>query len=169
MRNNRQGGFTLIEIMVVLVLGIIIVAVAAGGVGRAFSSNDATTEVRNIHDLMTNIQSLKGTDGYSSVSTQLLYRVDGLPTPLTTTDGTSVLNSWDGAVTVNGSATAFTVNYAGVPAASCIQIATKIAEAGVMNVHVGSTAVTTSAQANTGCAADTNTMSFTYNATSPVT
>lgn len=169
MKKSNEKGFTLIEVMVVLVIGIIVIAVAAGGIGRAFASNEATTETRNINDLMANIQTLKGSDGYSSVNMALLARVDGIPASLTNSDtGTDVLNSWSGAVTVKGNANAFTISYAAVPEAACIQLATKTAEAGALIVHVGGTRVESAADASANCGATPNTMAFTYNATTPV-
>lgn len=169
MKKSNEKGFTLIEVMVVLVIGIIVIAVAAGGIGRAFASNEATTETRNINDLMANIQTLKGSDGYDSVNMALLARVDGIPASLTNSDtGSNVLNSWSGAVTVTGNENAFTISYAGVPEAACIQLATKTAEAGALNVHVGGTAVGNAKDASDNCTGTANTMTFTYNAESPV-
>lgn len=168
MNKKRESGFTLIEVMVVMVIGIVIIAVATGGVRRAFAGNEVNTETRNVNDLMANIQAMKGVDGFSSISTQLLHRVHGIPTALSTTDGTSVLNSWNGAVTIRGNGTAFTINYAAVPESACIQLATKIAEAGAMRVHVGSTPITNSGEASGACTSSSNSMAFTFNATSPV-
>lgn len=164
MSKRNARGFTLIEVMVVLVIGIIVIAVAAGGIGRAFSSNEATTETRNINDLMANIQTLKGRDGYSSVDMALLARVDGIPTSLTNSDtGTGVLNSWNGAVTVEGDENSFTITYAGVPEASCIQLGTKIAEAGALAVTANSTAVTSAGEAASSCnSGNSNTLAFRY-------
>lgn len=163
-KRSNQRGFTLIEIMVVLVIGIIVIAVAAGGIGRAFSSNEATTETRNINDLMANIQTLKGQNGYSDISMELLARVDGIPTSLTNSDtGDEVRNSWNGVVDVSGDANSFTISYAGVPESACIQLATKIAEAGAMSVEANEQTVLDAANAADQCSSGNNNgLNFTY-------
>src|SRR5690606_28178923 len=120
-----------LELMVGLIIAAIIVAIAAGGIGRVFGANEATTEARNINELMANVQGLKGPDGYASVTLPMLAAVDGIPSNLKNSDtGTAVVNSWNGAVTMVGNATAFSVSYAAVPKAACITLATRIAEAG---------------------------------------
>jgi len=167
-RKNR--GFTLLELMVGLIIAAIIVAIAAAAVGRVFAANETTTEARNINELMSNAQGLKGPDGYSTLSLPMLASVAGIPTSLKNSKtGTAVVNSWDGAVALRGNVGAFTLSYAGVPKAACITLATRVAEAGAWAVHTGATAITTSAQAQTACASETtNTLLFTYNATAPV-
>lgn len=164
MSKRNERGFTLIEVMVVLVIGIIVIAVAAGGIGRAFSSNEATTETRNINDLMANIQTLKGQDGYASVDMALLARVDGIPTSLTNSDtGIEVRNSWNGDVSVGGEENSFTITYAGVPESSCIQLATKIAEAGALAVTANTEDVTNAGDAAGSCSSgNSNTLAFRY-------
>lgn len=172
MRNtiNKNRGFTLLELLVGLILSAIIVAIAANGVARAFSSNESTTEARNINEMMANLQGLKGPDGYTTVTLPLLASVQGIPANMKNhKTGTGVINSWNGAVTISGNATAFTLRYAAVPKAACITIATRVAEAGTWSVHSGATAITTAATAQSSCSSDiANTLSFTYNATAPV-
>lgn len=164
MSKRNARGFTLIEIMVVLVIGIIVIAVAAAGIGRAFSSNEATTETRNINDLMANIQTLKGQDGYTSVDMPLLARVDGIPPSLTNSDtGTDVRNSWNGTVSVEGDENTFTISYTGVPEAACIQVAAKIAEAGALRVERSGSAVTNAGDAAEQCSSgNSNELDFIY-------
>lgn len=167
--NKRNKGFTLIEVMVVLIIGIIIIAVAAAGIGKVFASSEASTESRNINDLIAAAQVLKGGAGYPVDMIPTLRATDTIPTSLTD-DGTNVTNSWDGAVTVAGAGNSFTISYAAVPAPACIQIAQKVAEAGSVTVNVGATAMdpasatALSAQATTACSnATSNAMTFRYN------
>lgn len=160
---HKNRGFTLIEVMVVLIIGIIIIAVAAGGVGRAFASNEASTETRNINELMSSVQTLKGANGFTSVGLPLLAQIDGIPKSLTNAEtGVEVKNSWNGAVTLTGDANSFTLSYAGLPKAACIQIGTKMAEAGAFAVNDGD--ITDGATAATECAVDGNgnTLTFKY-------
>ncbi|OGU24390.1 MAG: hypothetical protein A2580_08610 [Hydrogenophilales bacterium RIFOXYD1_FULL_62_11] len=170
--SRRQRGFTILELLAVLVIGIVVVALAAAGIGRAFASNEANTESRNINELITNIQTLKGRAGYPADIVPVLISSDGLPGNYVVDSG-AVSNSWDGAVTVAGNGNSFTITYNNVPDPACMTIGTRLAEAAAVQVTVNATVLgpqNASADAAANCNADdSNVIVFTHNPPAAVT
>lgn len=156
-KRSKQTGFTLIEILVVLVIGIIIIAAAAASFGKTFSSNDVATEARNITEVIANARTLKEASGYPTDLVPSLKATGGLPSSYSVGAAGAVSHTWGGAVTVPGSGRTYSVNYAAVPADACVKLAPKVAGTGAVKVSVNGTNLdpngtdTLTVQADTAC------------------
>ncbi len=168
-RFDSQKGFTLIEALVVMIVGIVILAAAAAGIGKLFRTSEISTEAANVTQMAANLRSLKnGANGYSGLTTKLAIQYKAIPANMTQDAGAgSVFNSWNGAVTIGTAATnqEYTISYAGVPDDACMQLAQKLANAGWSTVKAGTKTLTPTSSLSdiqAGCTSPTaNTIVFT--------
>ncbi|NHB60902.1 type 4 pilus major pilin [Photorhabdus sp. RW14-46] len=139
---KRQLGFTLIEALVVMIVGIVILAAAAAGIGKLFRASEISTESSNITQMAANLKSIKnGAKGYDSLDNKIAINYKVVPTNMTQ-DGKSgiIFNSWNGKVTISpGDTTAqtFKIEYQNVPDEACQQLSLKLRVAGWSKMTVG--------------------------------
>jgi prepilin-type N-terminal cleavage/methylation domain-containing protein len=158
--NTRQKGFTALELIVVLIVGLGIIALAASKMDLLFGNANISEEISNINTLLSNTKNLKTVSGYGATGTDLipeLISTSGIPKNMTLADGLPY-NVWGGAVAVTSSGTGFAIVYQRVPQDACIKLATKTNKGGTFaTVQVNDAhAITgeyTAAQANTDCRA----------------
>jgi len=165
----KQLGFTLIEVMIVLVIALGIYGIASGKIASALGWSSDTEEDGNISQLYSNAKALKTASGYGASGTNLvlsLISAKGIPGNMTVTSNVPY-NDWGGAVTVVSTGQGFTIGYSDVPQDACIKIATKANKGGTfasvqVNSATAQTSEYTSAQAQIDCSSSTNnTMTFT--------
>lgn len=134
---NKNKGFTLTEILLVLVIAAAIVISAFIIYPKVQSSQKVTAEINNISALTTGIRNLYGTQtSYSNISATVVLNAGIVPdNMLPTNPGLKghMYNSWNGEVLVwsatkpglkDGSL--FYIMYNGVPKKECIDLLTKI-------------------------------------------
>lgn len=168
-RNRRTEGFTLMELLIVLLLGSVIMVLVTPRIAKLFRRSEATFETQNIVDLVSNIKGMRNQGNYGASGTNLIPQLianDGLPDSLTNTAG-AITNSWGGAVTALSTGLGFTLSYAApMPQSACIALATKLSNSAVntttINAAAAVTGSVTQAQATADCAAGSaNTIVFT--------
>jgi len=168
--SKRQGGFGLIEIMIVIILLLTMLYAIMSRSDTAFSSSDSSNELGHVSSLITGTKQLKTTSGYG-VSTDLtstLYTSGAVPADMTYS-ASKLYNTWNGQVTIVSTATgmAFTVKYLSVPQDACISLATKAASYSYSTTINANTAIVgevTAATATTQCnSATANTLTWTVN------
>lgn len=166
---SKQGGVSLIELVVYLAIGLLIVSVGAAAISRAMGSSDKTGDADNINTLLVNTADLRDSTGYGTSGLDLtvgLKANGGIPATMTYTGG-KLYNAYQGQVTIVSTGLAFTLTTPNIPQDACIQQVLKLSKPGIYTVSVnGGAAVTgqmTQLQAQSGCSADTNTISFTRN------
>jgi prepilin-type N-terminal cleavage/methylation domain-containing protein len=129
-----QSGFTLIEALVVMVVGVAVLAGAAAGIGRLFAASNVSTEAQNITLLSANIKGMKdGPSGYAALSMVNAAAFKAIPENMTmggTAAAPTIVNLWNGDVTVApvsaGGNKSFSIKYEGVPEDACKQLALKL-------------------------------------------
>ncbi|MCC8372892.1 MULTISPECIES: type 4 pilus major pilin [Photorhabdus] len=137
-----QLGFTLIEALVVMIVGIVILAAAAAGIGKLFRASEISTESSNITQMAANLKSIKnGAKGYDSLDNKIAIHYKVVPANMTQ-DGKSgiIFNSWNGKVIISpGDTTAqtFKIEYQNVPDEACQQLSLKLRVAGWSKMTVG--------------------------------
>lgn len=168
--SKRQGGFGLIEIMIVIILLLTMLYAIMSRSDTAFSSSDSSNELGHVSSLITGTKQLKTTSGYgvSIDLTSTLYASGAIPADMTYS-ASKIYNTWNGKVTIASTATgmAFTVKYENVPQDACISLATKAASYSYSTTINANTAIVgevTAATATTQCnSALANTLTWTVN------
>lgn len=169
--NRNQSGFTIIEVLVVLIVGLGILAMSSGKIEMLFSGSDLGEEASNINTLIPNIRSLKSSSGYGAAGTDLttqLVGIDGIPKNVTIL--TNVMyNNWNGAIVPASTGTGYTITDNSIPMPACIKLATKTSKSGAfasikINANAAIVGEVTSATATTQCnSATANVLVFTSN------
>lgn len=163
----RQMGFTAIELMVVLIVGIGIYALSTGKISMLFSSSEIAEESGNLSVLSANLRTLKTTSGYGAAGTNLtasLIAVKGVPTNMSVVSGV-IYNTWGGTVVPTSTGAGYAIAYSNAPVEGCVKLATKMSTGGTFSTTSinGGGAVTgevTTAVATTQCSTTTNTLTF---------
>lgn len=163
---NRAKGFTLIELVIGLVVGIIIIAGAIAGISNLTRKNDVSQDIQGIAALQTNTKALRGNGGYGTSGTNLvptLIAMEAVPKSLTV-NANAITNAWDGAVTVTSTGSGYAITSNGIPKSACIEEASKLSR-GAMTTKIGAAAAVsgevTTVTATTSCASDSNTIVWT--------
>lgn len=165
---RKQGGFTAIEIIVVLIVALGLLAMSAGKLDMLFGGQGLAEEVSNVNTILANTKSLKTVSGYGAAGTDLttqLVAISGIPKNMSVITNVAY-NSWGGAVTPASTGTGFTITENSLPNDVCIKIATKTSKSGAfatikINANAAIAGEVTSAVATAQCNATTNTLVFT--------
>lgn len=155
-----ETGFTLIEALVVMVVGVAVLAGAAAGIGRLFAASNITTEAQNITLIAANVKGMKdGPNGYTALNNGTALQFKAIPENMTVTgsgDSAKISNLWNGEVTLKPTADkkSFDINYADVPEDACKQLALKLKGGGWEKLAAGGKPIAPSAtlvDINTAC------------------
>ncbi len=168
---KKQRGFTALELIVVLIVGMSIIALAASKMDLLFGKANVFEEISNLNILHTNLKSLKTSSGYGNAETDLvpqLISIKGLPQNMNTLDK-QPRNLWGGPVHIKSTIAGFSIRYENVPAEACIQLATQSNRGGAFaTVKVNSAAAVSgeysAAKASADCSSSVgNTLIWTAN------
>lgn len=163
---RRQRGASLLEVIAYLGIAAIVVMGAVSMLGTAFSNAQANRTLEEVVSIRTGVKRLYmgqtvsyGTGDMTSQS--INARI--LPATLATDNGTAK-NAWNGAVTITGGTSTFTIKYANVPKDACISLLS--GASGWSKVKVGATNDIVNfplspGDATTVCSGDTNEISWT--------
>ena len=128
--HGREKGFTLIESLVVMILGIIILAASAAGLGKLTRDSNISTEMANIAQIGANLRNIKGaSDGYKNLNNELVKKFKVVPANMVDKDG-MIVNAWGGEVIFGSRDGRYKMDYYGVPAEACEQFVLKLRKAG---------------------------------------
>jgi len=129
-RHGGERGFTLIESLVVTIVGIIILAASAAGVGKLTRDSNIATEMSNIAQIGANLRNIKGaSDGYKNLNNELAKKFKVIPANMVGKDG-AIVNAWGGEVIFGSRDGRYKMDYLGVPAGACEQFVLKLRKAG---------------------------------------
>ncbi|OWQ61363.1 type 4 pilus major pilin [Stenotrophomonas maltophilia] len=164
---KSQLGLTAIELGVCLIVVAVVFGLAAANGSKLWGDSESTNEISNVSSLVSQTRGLKSVNGYGTSGTSLLPQLDSLgalPKSMPYSTGT-LTNAWGGNVTLVSTGSGFTLTYNSVPKANCIEMALKVSKSGALTTKAGTGAAIagplTAAEATTGCAAATNTVTFT--------
>ncbi len=160
---KHQRGFTALELIVVLIVGMGIIALAASKMDLLFGKANVFEEISNLNILHANLKSLKTASGYGNVNTDLvqqLISIKGIPQNMSVVNK-EPRNLWGGAVALKSTGAGFSIKYENVPEQACIQLATQANRGGAFaTVKVNSAAAVageyTTAKASADCSAGVN-------------
>lgn len=166
--NHQQRGFLAID----GIFWLMLIAIAIGFIvlqgWRMYSSSDVAIEQSNITSLITNTKKLKGSSGYGPTGQDLVPALINLDAAGSMgVSGTSLVNQWNGAVTVVSNGLTFTLTESNVPKSACITLATKVVRDRQTSTSINGGAATTgevlATAASSGCSSDANSIAWTFN------
>ncbi|WP_175885443.1 type 4 pilus major pilin [Burkholderia sp. BCC0044] len=136
-RGKAQKGFTLIETLVVMIVGIVILAAAAAGIGKLFRASEITEEAANLVQLRTQLDSLNSYGGYKGITNAVAIKFKAIPTNMSVKDN-KISNIWGGDVVLGSAQSGRNVyiDYHKVPADACQQLVLKLANAGWAHINI---------------------------------
>jgi prepilin-type N-terminal cleavage/methylation domain-containing protein len=142
-----QHGFTLIEALVVMIVGVVILAAAAAGIGKLLRSSEISETASDIMQISANIRNLRGAaHGYEYLNNMVAKRYKAIPANMSQDASTdTITNLWGGDVLIGPDADnneAFFILYTQVPAEACQQLTLKLRGASWSSVTAGHTLIT---------------------------
>lgn len=160
-------GFTLIEIMVTLVLGIIVIAIATVGIGRTLESTKIRSEVRNINELVSAAHGLRSPTGYPQDMIPVLRSMGQLPPAFADPGGDVLINAWGGQINLRSQThLGLSVTLDGLPGGACSRLARNFLESQRLQVVIQGAHIPhgDTSQAESSCsAADGATLELIHN------
>ena len=165
-RRAGQKGFTLIEALVVMIVGIVILAAAAAGIGKLFRTSEIANEAENITQISANLRNLRNGGGdYRDISNEVAIQFKAIPATMATDKNNQIYNTWNDLVIVspNPGSRGFIIWYFGVPPEACQQLTLKLRNIGSDGVGVGDGLVTQASSLSSIaelCEKDNHTMKF---------
>jgi hypothetical protein len=167
-RARKQSGASLIEIVSYLGVAAIVVIGAVMLLNTAFGGANVNRAIQEISAFQTGVKRLYmgQTTGYGDGDlVPSLLAAQQVPSTVSVR-GNEIFNSWNGQIRVNGLAnTQFTLEYANIPQAPCIELATSRGGTGWTEVNISGTSITTFpvtvADATAACANAANTIVWT--------
>ncbi len=165
---RRAAGFTLVEFLIVLVLGLIVIGAVFGKALFGRDQANGSNEVSDITQVISATQSYKSAGTYGSSGTNLIpiLKTGGAIPSDWSSNGSTATNSFGGPVTDTSTGTGFTVSTGGIPQSVCQLLAVNIAKQAVYSTSInGGSAIVgpvDAAAASTGCSSTTsNTIAWT--------
>ncbi|WP_454740400.1 type 4 pilus major pilin [Cupriavidus necator] len=150
-----QGGFTLIELMVVISIAVIIYALAGSLSNTAITKGSALEESTNIQNLFASLRDIRSSQGYpaSANLVQALQDQNTIPSNVTITGGV-LKNTYGGNYTLTtiDSGGTVTVASSNIPNAECRKLVTGVKKSIPRAVGVGATATIDMATVTTATA-----------------
>lgn len=164
---RQQQGMTLIELSVAIIVGLVLLAVAIGGISSTMSKSDINAEAQGMTGIIANAKTLRAGGSYGASGTNLvpsLIALKGVPSTVTV-NGTNLANQWGGTVTVTSTGPGYVVSTADVPQDACIELATTLSKTMMstsINGGAGIAGQVSTAQATTACSGTGNTNSVAW-------
>ncbi|WP_175885593.1 type 4 pilus major pilin [Burkholderia sp. BCC0044] len=135
---SRQQGFTLIEALVVMIVGIVILAASAAGIGKLLRNSEISTEASNITLMRDNLKDLRnGKDYFTGIKNSLAIRYKAIPANMSWS-GEKIVNAWGGDVNIGSTdgGKVFFIDYYNVPTEACQMLVLKLGTLGWKRIQI---------------------------------
>jgi hypothetical protein len=139
-----QCGASLLEAIAYLGVAAIVVIGAIALLNGAFSSANTNAVNEQVSAIQTGVKKLYmgQAGGYGNLGNNVLASAGVFPSTLTPSAATNnVTNTWNGAVTVQGTGPTFTITYENVPRSVCVNAVT--AGGSWVSININNTSETT--------------------------
>lgn len=141
-RDTTQHGFTIVELLIVLVIGGVLVFLGLSKYDTIMSSSNVTEEISNITTIAGATKSLKSTQGYGVSGTSLVTTLEksgGLPKNVSVAAG-SIANVYGGTIDIKSTGAGYEITETNVPQADCIKLSTKLSKSGFYSTQINTSA-----------------------------
>lgn len=140
---RRQGGFTLIELMVVITIAVMIYALSGSLSGTAMTKGSSLEESTNIQNLFASLRDIRTSQGYpaSAALVQALQDQGNVPANITLSAG-NLMNTFGGTYTLStiDSGGTVTIASSNIPNAECRKLVTGVKKSIPRSIGVGGAA-----------------------------
>ena len=163
---KSQAGFTVIEAMIAIVIGLVVVGAAVALSGDGTRSSRVQGEVTGLGQLFSQVPNLRSNSGYGPNGTNLvpaLRQNRAIPAQISDS-GTTLSNKWGGPITVTSNGFGYVVTTGGLPPEGCAGVVQRLSGSALATSINGGAAITgevTSAVATAQCGNASNTLTFT--------
>ncbi|HEN3280875.1 TPA: pilus assembly protein PilS [Yersinia enterocolitica] len=165
--NKIHKGFTLLEIIVMIMILMGLLAAIGGRIGDSSGASDVSGEAGHVIAIINNTKQLKDSSGYKTGSLiPDLNTFNGIPSDMKN-NGATIQNIWGGDVLVVGAGTSFSVSYGNVPNDACAKLTSGLSKNSLINqtttngkAIIGEVSI---ANTTTNCNATTNTIVWKVN------
>ncbi len=143
-RNNKQQGYTIVEILIGVIVAAIVLAGIYAGWNSFYSSNQASTINSDVTQIIQNTETLyaKSPNGYTDFDMADAIAASVFPSSMSinATDA-KVFNSYHGEITITATTggSGFTITYPSIPQDVCVKVLTTISSTNLTEVTVGGT------------------------------
>jgi prepilin-type N-terminal cleavage/methylation domain-containing protein len=164
---RKARGFTLIELMIVLVIIAVAALFILGRSATARDDSEVNAETANVAHIIAKTEQLRSGGSFGAAGTNLvplLINKEAFPKSMSIS-GTTVSHGWNGAVTIVSTGPSFSVTYAAVPKKVCSSMAVNQSQTGSVSTKINAATAVVGAvsavTADTDCSAATNTITWT--------
>lgn len=136
---KRAGGFTVIELMVVIAIIVVAVVAIVNRVQSARQSSQVSAESGNLSAIVSKVQSaFSGRPNFAGATTALLLAQNGFPAQMV--NNGVVSHVWGGTVALSAGTgnTSVDITYTDVPKAACIELVSNVSRS-YNEITVGAT------------------------------
>jgi type II secretory pathway pseudopilin PulG len=140
LRRDRRLGFTLIEALVVMIVGTTLLAVSAAGIGKVFRNSEIAAEASNILLMQDRVRDLRnGKENYKGLSNALAISNNVVP-PNMARKGNKIFNAWNGEVVFSAvdGGTHYLIDYYKVPIEACQRLVMRMGQSGWERIQINS-------------------------------
>lgn len=159
---NHEAGFTLVDVIIGLVIGLFILAAVGKMSGKGFSASKLAETEQNLLVMRSEIQGLfSGSTDYSGLDNALVIKAGIAPKSFI--KGANLVNAWGGAVTIasNSVDATWSIAFTLIPQEECTKLATFQPEAWLLVDVNGTTIEGGDVTSVTASCSTSNTITFT--------
>ncbi|CAB3943256.1 MULTISPECIES: type 4 pilus major pilin [Achromobacter] len=118
----RQAGASVDNFLAWMLLAVVVAAAIFGAYYVLNKDTENNQEAQNIAQLVKGAKLLRDMNGYGNVTTAALQAAGAIPSNMIGATTGTLYHSWNGEVTVVGTATQFVITYRAVPSSNCIPL-----------------------------------------------
>lgn len=165
-RTRAQQGFTLLELVVAVAIGILVIALGSAAVGQAFRASKVWTQASALQELIGAAATVRSANGYPARLIPSLRSGGLIPGDFHDPGGDTLTHQWGGAIHFTSSGNNdLVLRLEALPPTACAALARRLATSDRYVVDAGGQLIPAGdiAAAAAACANDPSTLRLTIN------